>query len=63
LIAEGALQGKPNAGGTCTLQVQATDSLGNTGTRDYTITITGAIISIQPTTLPAAQWGCRIPSN
>lgn len=54
--AEGALRGKPMVGGTYTLRIQATDSLGNTGTRDYTLKIIGAIIAIQPESLPAAQW-------
>jgi uncharacterized protein (TIGR03437 family) len=53
----GVLSGKPMAGGSYNMRIRATDSLGNTGSRDYTFKISGSIIVIQPETLPAAKWG------
>lgn len=53
LAASGALAGTPTTPGTYTFTVKATDSAGNTGTRDYTLLIQpiGAIV-ISPPTLP-----------
>ncbi len=53
----GVLSGKPMVGGAYNMRIRATDSLGNTGSRDYTFKIGGSIIVIQPETLPAAKWG------
>ncbi|WP_339929198.1 putative Ig domain-containing protein [uncultured Brevundimonas sp.] len=56
LAAGGDLSGTPNAAGTSTFTVTATDSAGNTGVRIYTLVINpGAVLTINPATLPAGH--------
>ncbi len=51
------LRGKPLSPGTFSFQVQAGDSSGNAGARAYSLMVTGTEVSIQPSSLPAFQWG------
>jgi hypothetical protein len=52
----GLITGTPTASGKFTFTIIATDSIGATGTKTYTLTIDPAI-TISPTTLPAATIG------
>lgn len=54
--ASGIISGTPTAAGVFPFTVQATDSLSQTGSRAYTITVTG-VLSISPATLPAGSVG------
>ena len=52
LASNGTLSGTPSAAGTFNFDVQATDSLFNTGTRSYSVQINLAPLTINPTSLP-----------
>ncbi|MBV8790894.1 MAG: putative Ig domain-containing protein, partial [Pseudolabrys sp.] len=52
LAANGALSGTPSAAGTFSFDVTATDTLFNTGTRSYSLTIDPAPLTINPTSIP-----------
>ena len=52
----GAITGTPSASGTFNFTVTATDSLGSTGARAYSVTINAAL-SIAPASLPATTQG------
>ena len=52
----GTLSGTPTAGGTFNLSVTATDSVGDTATQAYTLTINPAL-SLSPGSLPASTVG------
>ena len=54
--ASGLLSGTPSATGTANFTVTATDGLGATGSRAYSVTINAAI-TVNPATLPAAVIG------
>jgi cyclophilin family peptidyl-prolyl cis-trans isomerase len=56
LSAAGVISGTPTAAGTTTFTVKVTDSGGNTGSQQYTLTINPAL-SITATALPAATVG------
>ncbi len=49
----GVLSGTPTAGGSYNFTVQATDQLGNSGTRAYTLNVGTNILMLSPTTLPS----------
>lgn len=57
----GQLSGTPTAGGTFNFTVIATDSSGGlgpySGTLNYTLSVSGATLSLSPTTLPAPTVG------
>lgn len=56
LASNGTLSGTPNAAGSSTFTVTATDSAGNTGLRVYTLVINpGAVLAITPATLPTGR--------
>jgi prepilin-type N-terminal cleavage/methylation domain-containing protein len=59
LSSGGVLSGTPTgSGGTYSFTVKATDSVANTGSRTYTVTIGGPSVTITaPTTLPTAYVG------
>ena len=48
----GVISGTPTASGVFNFEVTATDSLSNTGTRVYSLTIAGLTIAVSPTALP-----------
>src|SRR4029079_7937947 len=49
------ITGVPTAEGTFTFTIEAKDSYGCTGTRDYTIVIKCPTITVKPFTLPAGR--------
>jgi hypothetical protein len=49
----GAISGTPTGSGTSNFTVQATDSLGNIGTRAYAVNIGTNVLVVNPPTLPA----------
>lgn len=51
------LSGTPTVAGAYTFTITATDNNGDTGSRDYTVTIDSAVIAITPNTLPTAKNG------
>lgn len=57
----GVLSGTPTAGGSFNFTVTATDSSGGSGpfsgTRNYTLNVSAAILSLSPATLPAPSVG------
>ncbi|MBV9558747.1 MAG: putative Ig domain-containing protein [Pseudolabrys sp.] len=57
LASNGALSGTPTAAGTYSFDVTATDSLFNTGTRSYSLTIDPAPLTINPASLPNGTVG------
>lgn len=57
LGADGLLSGTPTAAGTFGFSVTATDTYGATGTDNLTLTVSNAVLSLSPTTVPAADWG------
>ena len=60
--ASGLLSGTPSAAGTANFTVTATDGLGATGSRAYSVTINAAI-TVNPATLPAAVIGTAYSQN
>jgi len=52
----GAITGAPTTAGTFTFTVGATDTIGQTGARAYSMTVAG-VLSISPTTLPDGNAG------
>ena len=57
LASNGTLSGTPSAAGTFNFDIQATDSLANTGTRSYSVQIVPAPLTIAPTSLPNGTTG------
>ncbi len=57
VASNGALTGTPTASGTFSFDVTATDTLFNTGTRSYSLTIDPAPLTINPTSLPNGTVG------
>jgi hypothetical protein len=57
LAANGALSGTPVLAGTYNFTVRATDANGCAGTQAYTVSATCPVITLSPTTLPAATVG------
>ncbi|CAN0409753.1 unnamed protein product, partial [Phaeothamnion confervicola] len=57
LSSGGVISGTPTAAGSFSFTVQATDTLFNTGTRAYTVTVNLAPLTITPTSLPAGTVG------
>ena len=53
----GVISGTPTAGGAFSFRVQAVDSLGNAGLRDYVIKIGIVSLTVNPATLPATLLG------
>jgi uncharacterized protein YhjY with autotransporter beta-barrel domain len=53
----GAITGTPTAGGTANFTIRGTDSLGNTGTRPYALTIGTASLTVNPASLPNTSQG------
>jgi large repetitive protein len=53
----GTLSGQPTTAGTFTFRIAARDFRMNTGYRDYSVTVTGTTLTIQPSSLPAFHWG------
>ncbi|MCB1275934.1 GEVED domain-containing protein [Prosthecobacter sp.] len=53
----GVIGGVPSSATTATFTIRATDANGCSGTRDYTISSGCPVLSISPTTLPAAYFG------
>ena len=53
----GVIAGTPTSAGSSTFTVQAVNSLGNSGTRDYTINIGTVSLTVNPATLPATVVG------
>ena len=60
--ASGLLSGTPSATGTANFTVTATDGLGATGSRAYSVSINAAI-TVNPATLPAAVIGTAYSQN
>ena len=58
----GVISGTPSVAGTYNFTVTATDSLGSTGSRAYSVTINGAL-SLAPATLPATTQGMAYSQN
>ncbi len=52
--ASGAITGTPTGSGTSSFTIQATDTLGNIGTRPYSLNIGTNSLTVNPATLPAA---------
>ncbi|UGQ35176.1 putative Ig domain-containing protein [Janthinobacterium sp. PLB04] len=52
LSSSGLLSGTPTAGGSFTLNMQATDAHLFTGTQSYTLTVASATVSLTPASLP-----------
>jgi uncharacterized protein YhjY with autotransporter beta-barrel domain len=57
LSSGGVLSGTPSGSGPSTFTVLATDSVSNTGSRNYTITIGSNILIVAPSTLPNGTQG------
>jgi hypothetical protein len=57
LSSGGVLSGTPSGSGPSTFTVLATDSVNNTGSRNYTITIGSNILTVAPATLPNGTQG------
>jgi hypothetical protein len=57
LAAGGAITGTPSVAGTFNFTIQAEDANTSTGTRAYSVTISTAPLTINPTSLPAGQVG------
>ena len=57
LSSGGVLSGTPSGSGPSTFTVLATDSVSNTGSRSYTITIGSNILTVAPSTLPNGTQG------
>src|SRR5664280_526997 len=57
LSSGGVLSGTPTGSGPSTFTVRATDSVANTGSRTYTITIGSNILTVSPASLPAGTQG------
>ncbi len=57
LDSAGGLTGTPNATGTFTFGVRATDSNGNSGTRTLALTVAARTLVLAPASLPAATAG------
>ena len=57
LSSGGVLSGTPSGSGASTFTVQATDSVSNTGSRSYTVTIGANILTVNPATLPNGTQG------
>jgi len=57
LSSGGVISGTPTGSGPSTFTVRALDTLGNAGTRQYTVNIGTASLTLNPTTLPAAVVG------
>lgn len=53
----GAITGTPTGNGVSNFTIQALDSLGNTGTRAYTVNVGTASLTVNPPTLPATVAG------
>ncbi len=60
---DGVLSGTPTAGGSFTIEVQASDEYGNTGSRSYTLLVQAPSIAITPTSLPAATRGIAVNAS
>jgi len=56
-ITTATLSGQPSAAGTYAFQIVAKDLHGNTGSGNYSLTVTGTALTIQPSALPSFQWG------
>ena len=57
LSAGGVISGTPTGSGSSSFTVGATDTVGNVGSRLYTVNIGSAILTISPPTLPAGTQG------
>jgi len=57
LSVTGALSGTPTASGAFNFTITATDALGYTGARPYTLTVNSPILTLSPTMLPLAGMG------
>ena len=57
LSSGGVISGTPTGSGSSSFTVRALDTLGNAGTRAYTVNIGTITLTINPTTLPAAVVG------
>lgn len=57
IAANGRITGTPTVAGLFNFTVRADDSVGNFGTRAYSINIGSSILTINPATLPPAQQG------
>ena len=57
LSSGGVLSGTPTGSGPSTFTVLATDSVNNTGSRNYTITIGSNILTVNPASLPNGTQG------
>ena len=55
LTSSGLLAGTPNAAGTYSFTVKATDGLGFTGTQAYSTSVTAPSLTLTPASLPAAD--------
>lgn len=56
-VTTATLSGQPSAAGTYTFQISARDFTGNTGSGNYSLTVTGTALTIQPSALSSFQWG------
>lgn len=52
LSSTGAISGTPTAAGTFTFTLTATDANGMAGTQSYSITVNGAVLTLNPASLP-----------
>jgi uncharacterized protein YhjY with autotransporter beta-barrel domain len=59
LTSGGLISGTPTVNGASAFRVRVLDSSGNSGMRDYTLSIGTASLTINPATLPAAMVGRR----
>ncbi|HET7369382.1 MAG TPA: putative Ig domain-containing protein [Gammaproteobacteria bacterium] len=57
LSSGGSLSGTPTAAGTFSFTVTATDIIGQSGSRSYDVEVTGATLTLLPSSLPAAHFG------
>jgi hypothetical protein len=57
LSSAGAITGTPSAGGSASFTIQATDTLGNIGSRPYSINIGTSSLTVNPVTLPNGTQG------
>jgi large repetitive protein len=53
----GTMQGTSAVAGTADFQIKATDSVGASGTRSYTLTVNGSNVTLNPAQLPGGMLG------